>query len=436
MNDITLLLTNFFGLFMESAPWLLMGLLVAGIMHELVPVSLLQKHMGKNSTGAVVKSALIGAPLPLCSCGVIPAALGLRRSGASKPATASFLVSTPETGVDSISVSYALLGPVFAIVRPFAAIFSAIYTGMMVKWFVKEDTDTQRAVDDSTKVTPVESCCSSEKPAEKAQTSSCCSSEKAPVQQATSSCCGSEKAAKPEVTSCCSSKTPTPEAASSCCSTEQTKTAKAESSCCGSSTPATQKESKLVQVWKFSTGKLLEDITMWLLLGLGLAAAIQTWVPTSFLTQWGDGFLAMLVMALIGVPMYICATASTPLAVGFLSAGLSPGAILVFLLAGPATNISTMGMIGRELGKRSLIIYLFCILTASIGLGYLLNFAVDAFNLQALIPIGEGRHIHGEGVSAIYALCAVVLGGLMVRNLWQLAKAKIAPAGGAQSSCH
>ncbi|OFC69164.1 SO_0444 family Cu/Zn efflux transporter [Alteromonas confluentis] len=435
MNDITLLLTNFFGLFMESAPWLLMGLLVAGIMHELVPVSLLQKHMGKNSTGAVVKSALIGAPLPLCSCGVIPAALGLRRSGASKPATASFLVSTPETGVDSISVSYALLGPVFAIVRPFAAIFSAIYTGMMVKWFVKEDTNIQKAVDDSTKVTPVESCCSSEKPAEKSQTSSCCSSEKAPVQQATSSCCGSEKAAKPEVTSCCSSKTPEP-AASSCCSAEQTKAVKAESSCCNTSTQAAQQESKLVQVWKFSTGKLLEDITMWLLLGLGLAAAIQTWVPTSFLTQWGDGFLAMLVMALIGVPMYICATASTPLAVGFLSAGLSPGAILVFLLAGPATNISTMGMIGRELGRRSLVIYLFCILTASIGLGYLLNFAVDAFNLQALIPTGEGAHIHGEGVSAIYALCAVVLGGLMVRNLWQLAKAKIAPAGGAQSSCH
>ncbi len=435
MNDITLLFTNFFGLFMESAPWLLMGLLVAGIMHELVPVSLLQKHMGKNSTGAVVKSALIGAPLPLCSCGVIPAALGLRRSGASKPATASFLVSTPETGVDSISVSYALLGPVFAIVRPFAAIFSAIYTGMMVKWFVKEDTNTQIAVDDSTKVPPVESCCSSEKPAEKAQTSSCCSSEKAPVQQATSSCCGSEKAAKPEVTSCCSSKTPEP-AASSCCSAEQTKAVKAESSCCGTSTQAAQQESKLVQVWKFSTGKLLEDITMWLLLGLGLAAAIQTWVPTSFLTQWGDGFIAMLVMALIGVPMYICATASTPLAVGFLSAGLSPGAILVFLLAGPATNISTMGMIGRELGKRSLVIYLFCILTASIGLGYLLNAAVAAFDLQSLIPTGEGAHVHGESVSAIYALCAVVLGGLMIRNLWQAAKAKIAPAGGAQSSCH
>lgn len=451
MNDITLLLTNFFGLFMESAPWLLMGLLVAGIMHELVPVSLLQKHMGKDSTGAVVKSALIGAPLPLCSCGVIPAALGLRRSGASKPATASFLVSTPETGVDSISVSYALLGPVFAIVRPFAAIFSAIYTGMMVKWFAKDDGDASTSAAASTNAAPVKSCCSSEKPAEKTEASSCCSSEKAHVDPVASSCCGTKKASAPatsESDSCCGSKTETvqtsccgsqaeaPKAvASSCCSSE-TKATKAESSCCGSAPAATQKDNKLVQVWKFSTGKLLEDITMWLLLGLGLAAAIQTWVPTSFLTQWGDGFLAMLVMALIGVPMYICATASTPLAVGFLSAGLSPGAILVFLLAGPATNISTMGMIGRELGKRSLVIYLFCILTASIGLGYLLNAAVAAFDLQSLIPTGEGAHVHGESVSAIYALCAVVLGGLMVRNLWQAAKAKIAPAGGAQSSCH
>lgn len=432
MTDITLLLTNFFGLFMESAPWLLMGLLVAGIMHELVPVSLLQKHMGKASTGAVVKSALIGAPLPLCSCGVIPAALGLRRSGASKPATASFLVSTPETGVDSISVSYALLGPLFAIVRPFAAVFSAIYTGMMVKWFVKEGNITDRQIAASVAVS---SCCGSDKPTLKKEATSCCGSEKAP--EATSCCSGNSKATESAAGPCCGSKAekaqPTPP--SSCCSTEKP-VASAESGCCDSASSAAQTKSKVVQVWHFATGKLLDDITLWLLLGLALAAAIQTWVPTSFLTQWGDGFLAMLVMALIGVPMYICATASTPLAVGFLSAGLSPGAILVFLLAGPATNISTMGMIGRELGRRSLAIYLFCILTASIGLGYLLNAAVATFELQALIPTGEGAHIHGESVSAIYALCAVVLGGLMIRNLWLSAKAKLAPAGNAQRSCH
>merc|ERR1712000_183744 len=163
MNDITLLAQNFLLLFMESAPWLLLGLLVAGLMHELVPISLLQKHMGSASTGAVAKAAVIGAPLPLCSCGVIPAAVGLRRSGASKPATVSFLVSTPETGVDSVSVSYALLGPLFAIVRPFCAIISAIYAGMMVKWFDKEVT---------TKAAPAA-------PAVEETTSSCCSSQPA-----------------------------------------------------------------------------------------------------------------------------------------------------------------------------------------------------------------------------------------------------------------
>ena len=111
MSDILMLGQNFVALFLESAPWLLLGLLVAGIMHELVPVTFLERHMGNNSVGAITKAAVIGAPLPLCSCGVIPAALGLRRSGASTPSTISFLVSTPETGVDSVSVSYALSGP-------------------------------------------------------------------------------------------------------------------------------------------------------------------------------------------------------------------------------------------------------------------------------------------------------------------------------------
>lgn len=138
MSDIILLGQNFLALFVESAPWLLLGLLVAGIMHELVPVSFLEKHMGSSSFGSITKAAVIGAPLPLCSCGVIPAALGLRRSGASKSSTISFLVSTPETGVDSVSVSYALLGPLYAIVRPIAAITSAIYAGLMVRFLQKQ----------------------------------------------------------------------------------------------------------------------------------------------------------------------------------------------------------------------------------------------------------------------------------------------------------
>ena len=158
MNDIVMLFENFVILFADSAPWLLLGLLVAGVMHELVPISLLQKHMGSGDIKSIGKAAVIGAPLPLCSCGVIPAAVGLRRSGASKPATVSFLVSTPETGVDSVSVSYALLGPLFAIVRPISAVISAFYAGLMVKWF-----DTPATKESSKSEKPASSCCSSKK---------------------------------------------------------------------------------------------------------------------------------------------------------------------------------------------------------------------------------------------------------------------------------
>ncbi|HCG87365.1 MAG TPA: permease, partial [Alteromonas macleodii] len=211
------------------------------------------------------------------SCGVIPAALGLRRSGASKSSTISFLVSTPETGVDSVSVSYALLGPLYAIVRPIAAITSAIYAGLMVRFFAEAEEAQQRQSD---------------------------------VTQ--SSCCGSKQAPKPE---------PQIQASTSCCASEKTHAHNHEST----DKPTHESSpSKITSVLSYASGKLLEDIVIWLLIGLALAAAIKTWVPTDFLTQWGDGVVAMLVMSLIGIPMYICATASTPLAVGFLAAGVSP----------------------------------------------------------------------------------------------------------------
>lgn len=368
MSDIILLGQNFLALFMESAPWLLLGLLVAGVMHELVPVSFLEKHMGSTSFGSISKAAIIGAPLPLCSCGVIPAALGLRRSGASKASTVSFLVSTPETGVDSVSVSYALLGPLFAIVRPIAAITSAIYAGVMVRFFAEAE-EAQRRQPDMTQ----------------------------------SSCCGSKQVPKPE---------PQIQANTSCCSSEKAHVHDHEST----DKPLPESSpSKIKSVLSYASGKLLEDIVVWLLIGLALAAAIKTWVPTDFLTQWGDGVVAMLVMALIGIPMYICATASTPLAVGFLAAGLSPGAVLVFLMAGPATNVSTMGMIKQEMGARTLALYLFSVISASLSFGYALNYLVSSFSLSSMIKTASHVHEHGAGVQIIYGLCAILLAGLMVR---------------------
>ena len=426
MSELTALFENFAVLFMESAPWLLLGLLIAGLMHELVPVDILKKHMGNASTKAIGKAAVIGAPLPLCSCGVIPAAIGLRRSGASKPATVSFLVATPETGVDSVSVSYALLGPVFAIVRPIAAITSAIYAGLMVKWFDTPDANNQPQTDHAaaTEADTSSACCSAQQPKSKP--------EPEPEPASASSCCSTQTQVAPvtEPASCCSSakKTEPAEAKASCCSTtaqQKSETIKADSQ---------SLSVKAQAIWQFSTVKLLNDLTLWLLIGLSLAAAIQTWVPHQFLTQWGDGFIAMLIMAVIGIPMYICATASTPVAVGFLAAGLSPGAVLVFLLAGPATNISTKGMIAKEMGKRTLVLYVFSVVSISILLGYALNIAIQAFELSAWIPLGQGGHDHND-ISAIYALCAMLLFGLMIRNAWQSLQQRFAkPA--SSSCCH
>ena len=389
MSDIILLGQNFLALFMESAPWLLLGLFVAGVMHELVPVSFLERHMGSNSIGSISKAAVIGAPLPLCSCGVIPAALGLRRSGASKSSTISFLVSTPETGVDSVSVSYALLGPLFAIIRPIAAVASAIYAGIMVKVFGDSDSKVNKTAE------PVSSCCESEttKPVE---SSPCCST-KAEVAQPSSCCSSSQHESGNHSMN------------ANITSAEHTdRSLNAFSSFSNAAASA-------ARVARYASGKLLEDIVLWLLIGLALAAAIKTWVPTDFLTQWGDGLVAMLVMAFIGIPMYICATASTPLAVGFLAAGLSPGAILVFLMAGPATNISTMGMIKQEMGLKTLALYLFSVVSASIAFGYLLNYLVSAMSLQGLIQTQSALHEHGGGVQVAYALSAIILGALMLR---------------------
>jgi len=367
-------LLNFVALFTESAPWLLLGLLIAGAMKWLVPIELLEKHMGDNRFVSILKAAFIGAPLPLCSCGVIPAAIGLRRSGASRSTTISFLVATPETGVDSISVSYALLGPFFAIIRPFAAIFTAIYAGIMVKFF----TNDQKSLSNDLPEDAVSSCCTSkqkETSTEAKIAKSCC--EKSPV------------SIKSEEKTCCSSKSKVVDEAKLSLS------------------------QLIINSLNFSTGKLLSDITKWLLIGLLLAAAIKTWVSTDFLTQWGDGFVAMLVMAVIGIPMYICATASTPLAAGFLAAGLSPGAILVFMLAGPATNIATMGMIRQEMGTRVLIAYLFSLFTASISIGYLANWLINTFTFS--IPTVAAHH-HEMSSSLIYTISAVLLASLMIKN--------------------
>lgn len=306
-------IANTLDLFLEAAPWLLFGLLLAGLIKTLIPEALIQRWLAGNSLYSPVRAALIGAPLPLCSCGVIPTALTLRRGGASKGSTVSFLIATPETGADSIALSYAMLGPWWAVIRPLGAIASAIVSGLLTGWMTRN-----------------------EQPAVQAN-------------EAPTSACG------------------------------------CQSGCCGTADAApVEKTNKVVAGLHYAIHEIIPDVMPWLMGGLLLAGVITTLIPPMTLAEWGSGLPAMLLMVLVGIPIYVCATASTPLAAAMLLAGVSPGTVLVFLLAGPATNLATLGVVRHELGNRATVAYLLGITTSAIGLGLLLDeFAQQALQLQA-----------------------------------------------------
>jgi len=352
MNE---LISNIWSVYLDTAFWLLIGLLAAGLVKAFIPADAMQRWLGGRGFSAVGKVALFGAPLPLCSCGVLPAALGLRRAGASKEATVSFLISTPETSIDSVAVTYALMGPVMAVYRPLAALFSAIVTGMAASL-----TDDEPAVQSRS---AIQSSCCSNKPA-----ASCCDS----PAEATTGCC-----AEPV------------ESASN---------------------------SRLASAIRFAGAELLDDISHWLALGIVIAGVMMTVIPPGWLAQWGQGLPAMLVMLAVGIPMYICASASTPVAAGLLLSGAPPGAVLVFLLVGPATNIAGLMLVRQELGSRTTLIYLLGIAISSVFMGLLLEWLLLSYSLTIDTQIGEAHQLLPSYLSLFSALLLLLLVVPNIRN--------------------
>ncbi|WP_163836257.1 SO_0444 family Cu/Zn efflux transporter [Spartinivicinus ruber] len=352
--------TQFWLLLTESAPWLLLGFFIAGLIKVFIPPKWIEKHLKGQHFSSVIKAAVIGAPLPLCSCGVIPAAIGVRRAGASKGATTAFMVATPETGVDSVSLSYAMMGPVMAIARPIAAIFSALVSGLLVNLFERKSKADEVLLNNS-------KC---------------------------GSCCGQKNNANSQ-------------------------------SSCGNQPSKLSIYHKLLAATKFATTDLLADTAGWLLIGLLGAALITSYVPQTFLLEWGNGVIAMMFMVLISIPMYICATASTPLAASLMLAGISPGTALVFMLAGPATNIATLGVIGRELGKRSLVACLVGVIGTAIFCGLVLDASINYFGWTMVLAGSQEHHSQGIGWETIMALLLVAL---MIRVYWQKIRRQFSPS--------
>ncbi len=379
--------------FVEMAPYLMFGFLFAGVLHVFVKKETVLKHLGEKSLWSVIKASLFGVPLPLCSCSVIPTAISLKKSGASNPSVMSFLISTPLTGVDSIVATYGVLGPVFAIFRPIAAFLIGI-AGGVAALVVNTDKIDKKIV------------------------------------EGPSSCgCGP----KPEKV------VSAPEVEASCCGADSKKTVASEGSCCsgGGESEASKKQLSFIfritnvvkQVWEYAFKTLLDDIVVPLMVGVVISGVISWVIPDNF---FGDlnvpTFVQMIVMIIVGVPIYICATASLPIGAALLLKGLSPGVIFVFLAAGPVTNSATIALIIKQFGKKFFVLYFGVIAVLAVLCGLLLDFIIEAFNLSIVPSIME----HGEHESSVVMVAVgIAFFILVIASL----KRRFIPAKIKESSC-
>lgn len=340
----------------EMAPYLLLGFLFAGLLHAFVPSQVYARHLSGNGWSAAFKAAMIGIPLPLCSCGVIPTTVGVRKSGASEAASTSFLISTPQTGIDSIIATYSLLGLPFAILRPIVALVTALVGGKLVGMLGnrKSAVDIEDHNDDD------------------------------------------------------------------CCNKGHTHNHKPYS-------PASSFIKRLIEALRYGFVEMVQDVGKWLVIGLLIAAAITVIVPDGFFASFADRpVLNMAVVLVIAVPMYICATGSIPIALSLMLKGMLPGAALVLLMAGPATNVASILVIGKVFGRRSLVIYLLTIVIGAIAGGMVIDYLLPTEWFTGHMAMAQS-YCHPDccatdspswlGIISTFALAVMLIGGFAAKRI-------------------
>lgn len=311
IQKLKIVLLEFWHTIGDMSPYLLFGFLIAGILSVVVSKAFVQRHLGGRGFWSVIKASALGVPLPLCSCSVIPVSMSLRQQGASREATLAFLLSTPQTGVDSIFVTYSLLGPVFAIIRPVIALITGLVGGILTRLVTVNE------------------------------------SEPSDVQTESKCCCCAEK-----------------------------------------NEPANN--NPITAMLKHGFVTLPSDIGKPMLIGLVIAALLAVLVPDNFFAEYlGRGWLPMLVMMILGIPMYVCATASVPIAAALILKGITPGAALVFLMAGPATNAAGLATVWKTLGRKTAITYLVTVAVCAFVSGLLLDAFVGSNGINVTSASGK-----------------------------------------------
>lgn len=395
MDEILLLIN-------EMSPYLLLGFLLAGLMHAFIPGRYYTRFLSKPTLGSVINAAIFGIPLPLCSCGVIPTAMSLRKEGASRGAVTSFLIATPQTGIDSIIATFSLMGVPFAVIRPIAALITAVLGGWMVNTFVSlRDRRAHREMAEGTIV-------------KKEETETC-----------TCHCHCHENKAE----SCC------PEGDSDDHhhhhhsgehhhhsshhrhSSHHHHSSSASCHCHDRKIPNTI-GGKIVEALRYAFLDMMSDIGKWLVIGLVVAGLITIYVPDEVFTIFKDNTMASMILVLIiSIPMYLCATGSIPIAVVLMLKGLTPGAALVLLMAGPACNMASILVIRKGLGFRTLVIYILSIVIGAVFFGCLIDWLQYSGMIDFTSRVSQTMEIKEGGAGIIKWTSTIVLTLLLLFNL-------------------
>jgi uncharacterized membrane protein YraQ (UPF0718 family) len=355
MNLLLDILLQSWNILLESSVFILFGLIVSGLLRVFLSPGSVSRHLGQGRFRSVFKASLMGIPIPLCSCGVLPAAAALKKQGANNGAVTSFLISTPESGVDSIAITYALMDPIMTVVRPVAAFVTAFTAGISENLLGRPDTSRPIVPDLSC---PVDGCCDGQN-------------------------------CRPEV--------------------HRNHHSFGE---------------KIRAGLRFAFTDVWGDLAVWFLFGLLLSGIITVMIPeTVFSRYMGGGFGSMLIMLGVGIPIYICATASTPIAATLILQGVSPGAALVFLMTGPATNVTSLTVLTRVLGRRATVVYLASIAICAVGFGLLVDWIYAAMGVSARAVVGQA----GEAIPhAVELAGAILIMTLSVKPVWTFVRRRLA----------
>ena len=333
----------------QASVYILFGLMIGGLLKMFLSPAYVASHLGSGRFSSVFKAALLGIPIPLCSCGVLPAAASLKKQGANNGATTAFLISTPESGVDSISITWALLDPIMTIARPISAFISAFTAGSAENFFNPPDKNKQPKPDLSC---PIDNCCDGVD-------------------------CPPEKHKHHH-----------------------------------------SKVEKLRIGVKYAATSLWADLAGWFFVGILLAGLISVLVPDAVISRYlGGGLSSMLLMLAFGIPLYICATASTPIAAAFIMKGVSPGTALVFLLVGPATNITSLSVLIGMLGKRATVLYLLSISVISVLCGLAVDAVYFSLGISAVAAVGQASEVLPDW---LMTTAAMLLLALSIRPMYRV----------------